>query len=143
MNKIHMDLALECARYSLESGDVPVGAVIVREDAVVSTGYNEREKSGNISRHAEIIAIEKAANLLGTWKLEDCILYTTLEPCVMCYGAISQSRIRVVYIASEGNKDKDYVFSNYIDRPDNFHYGCRRGEAQKLLKDFFEMKRSK
>ncbi|MCP3026871.1 tRNA adenosine(34) deaminase TadA [Halobacillus sp. A5] len=101
-DEYYMNLALEQAGIAESAGEVPIGAVIVHNGAVVAAGYNKRETSQLASSHAEFTAIEEANLKLGSWRLEDCTLYVTLEPCPMCAGAIVQSRIpRVVYGASD------------------------------------------
>ena len=97
-----MKIAIEEARKAEKIGEVPIGAVIVIDGKVVSTAFNLREKDQRSIAHAEILAIDKACNVLGTWRLEEATLYVTLEPCPMCAGAIVLSRIkRVVYGAAD------------------------------------------
>lgn len=97
-----MKLALEEARKAKEIGEVPIGAVIVLDEAVISSAHNLREKEQRSIAHAEILAIDKACEKIGSWRLENATLYVTLEPCPMCAGAIVLSRIgRVVYGASD------------------------------------------
>ncbi|MYL20737.1 tRNA-specific adenosine deaminase [Halobacillus litoralis] len=97
-----MKLAMKEAEKAEAEGEVPIGAVIVKDDKVIASGYNQREQSQRASSHAEFIAIERANEYEGSWRLEDCTLYVTLEPCPMCAGAILQSRIpRVVYGAAD------------------------------------------
>lgn len=97
-----MQCAIREAKRAGEQGEVPIGAVIVREGQLLSKGANEREGKQLASQHAEMIAIEAANLKIGSWRLEDCTLYVTLEPCMMCSGGIIQSRIpRVVYGASD------------------------------------------
>lgn len=97
-----MKLAIDQAREAEAIGEVPIGAVIVHDGEVVGTGYNLRETSQQANSHAEMIAIQAANEQVGSWRLEDCTLYVTLEPCPMCAGAIIQSRIpRVVFGASD------------------------------------------
>ena len=93
-----MRLALQEAEQAMALGEVPVGAVIVRGDEVVSMGHNLRETGKNALAHAEIIAIRKACKKMGDWRLENCTLYVTLEPCPMCAGAIVQARVPQVVI---------------------------------------------
>ncbi|WP_101841814.1 tRNA adenosine(34) deaminase TadA [Halobacillus sp. Marseille-P3879] len=101
-DEYYMGLAIDQARLAEEIGEVPIGAVIVHNGEVAAAGYNKRETSQLASSHAEFIAIEEANQKIGSWRLEDCTLYVTLEPCPMCAGAIVQSRIpRVVYGASD------------------------------------------
>ena len=94
----YMKLALEEAKKAERIGEVPIGAIVVKEGEVIARAHNLRETVQQPTAHAEHIAIEKAAEAVGSWRLEDCTLYVTLEPCVMCSGAIVMSRIpRVVY----------------------------------------------
>ncbi|MHD0398543.1 tRNA adenosine(34) deaminase TadA [Staphylococcus simulans] len=98
----YMKLALDEAEKAAAIGEVPIGAIIVKDDEIIARAHNLRETIQLPTAHAEHIAIEKAAEVIGSWRLEDCTLYVTLEPCVMCSGAIVMSRIpRVVYGASD------------------------------------------
>ena len=90
----YMTLALSAARHAAERGEVPVGAVIVCGGEIVGTGYNCREEQQDPAGHAEMMAIQHASRRLQTWRLEDCDMFVTLEPCVMCAGAILQARLR-------------------------------------------------
>ena len=97
-----MNLALSLAKAAAEAGDVPVGAVIVKDGVVVATAQNEREVGKDATAHAELIAIRRACEKLGTWRLSGCDLYVTLEPCPMCAGAIVNARVsRVFYGAKD------------------------------------------
>ena len=91
--------ALENARIAFENGDVPVGAVIVKDGVIIAEAYNQREVSSKATAHAEILAIERACEKLQRWRLSDCEMYVTLEPCPMCAGAILNSRMGKVYYA--------------------------------------------
>lgn len=92
-----MQSAIEIAQSALKTADVPVGALIVDKDNnIISTGYNEREANQDPTAHAEIVAIRRAAQKLGTWRLDECKLVVTLEPCAMCAGAVAQSRINTL-----------------------------------------------
>lgn len=102
MHDYYMRLALAEAQAAFEAGEVPIGAVIVHEDQVVAAAHNQREQLRDPTAHAEMIAITQAAESLGSWRLEGCTLYVTLEPCPMCAGAILQARIpQVVYGAPD------------------------------------------
>lgn len=97
MNKKYMAEAIKQAEIAYKKNEVPVGAVIVKDKKIISKGYNTIEKSKDSTNHAEIIAIKKASKKLKNWRLIDCDLYVTLEPCEMCTGAINASRIKNVY----------------------------------------------
>ncbi|MFP4496644.1 MAG: nucleoside deaminase [Vulcanimicrobiota bacterium] len=140
-----MSKALEQARKAFNCDEVPVGAVIVREGKIISRGYNRKEETRLATRHAEIAAIEKACKKLNNWRLTDCEIFVTLEPCMMCLGAIMEARIkRIVY----GTMDIRFGFLRYfkdnqIDYPYNFEYrsGVLQEDAARLMKDFFRMRR--
>lgn len=145
--KKFMLAALEEAKKSLITKDVPVGAVIVKNGKIVAKGHNQKEWKKNAIKHAEIIAIEKACRRLKTWRLNKCTLYTTLEPCMMCCGAIIQSRIEKVVYATI-NPKFGYVESveKFLSNDKNNHHviterGICEEEATNLLKNFFEEKR--
>ena len=136
----YMTLAIQEAQKA--DGDIPVGAVIVKDGQVISQGFNTREKDNDITSHAEIIAIKKAEEVLNNWRLDGCELYVTLEPCPMCGWAIIQSRIKTVYF---GSYDMNYgSLGSKIDlRPlssSNLKVfgGINEQECDKLLKDFFK-----
>ena len=98
MDSVYMKRALELAELAAKAGEVPVGAVVIKDGRIISEGYNRRETDSSATAHAEIIAVEGACRALGTWRLSGCTLYVTLEPCPMCAGALINSRIdRVVY----------------------------------------------
>jgi len=97
-----MEEALRQAKRAAVKGEVPVGCVIVKDDVIISRGYNKRESSNHVFMHAEMIAIDKACKKLSSWRLDGCRIYVTLEPCAMCAGTMIQSRIsRLVYAAKE------------------------------------------
>ncbi len=145
--KDYMLIALKEANKSIEYGDVPVGCVIVKDDKIIAKAYNEREKKQKITKHAEIVAIEKASNKLHTWHLDDCILYTTLSPCFMCTSVIMQSRIKKVIYGVSGeqfeqiNKYLSLIDKNYKNI--SFIQGLHRKECLELLQKFFKEKRKK
>lgn len=137
-----MKIALNEALKAYVKDEVPIGAVVVYENEVIGLGHNLRESTNVITNHAEIIAIQMAAQHLNSWKLNNCSLYTTLEPCAMCLGAIKQSRINKIYIASSGNQKKNYMLNSDQKMIENFHFGIYKEESQKLLKLFFNKKRN-
>ena len=140
--------ALVEAEAAAREGEIPVGCVIVRDGQLVARGHNLREQTGDPTAHAEVVAIRRAAQALGCWKLEGCALYVTLEPCPMCAGAISQARVaRLVY----GAPDPAYGCAGSVYRiPEDpaFNHFCRsdggvlEGECRALLEDFFRRRRS-
>ena len=141
-NPDFMLLALKEAKKAAGNGEVPVGAVIVYNGTVIAKGRNMRERKQDALAHAEIVCIRRACAVLGSWRLEKCEMYVTLEPCPMCAGAIINSRLSRVYIAAPDPKNGvcgsllnlfDYGFNH---KPDIAWSGYR-GEASELLKDFF------
>lgn len=103
-HEFFMNLAYQEALKAFDEGEVPVGAVIIKEGTVIGRGYNRIEALNDATAHAEIIAISAATSALSTWRLNDCILYVTLEPCLMCLGAILQSRIETVVYGASDNR---------------------------------------
>lgn len=141
-----MNEALCLAEKAKEMGEVPVGAVIVKEGRVIGSAHNLREKNGMATAHAELLAIEEACKVLGGWRLTDCTLYVTLEPCPMCTGAILNARIsRVVYGAKDPVAGCCGSVVNLNLYPFNHSFsltgGVCEGSCRKLLQDFFENKR--
>ena len=102
-----MEIALKEAKKANKKDEVPIGAVIVKDNKVIAKGYNKREKSKNAINHAEIVAIKRACRKLKDWRLETCEMYVTLKPCPMCAGAISNARIKRVYFGAEETNSKD------------------------------------
>ena len=142
----YMELAIEQARLAAEAGEVPVGAIVVKDGQIISTGKNNREQTGDATGHAELLAIREACRVLGGWHLERCTLYVTLEPCPMCMGAIVNSRIgRVVFGAKDAKAgacgsvlDMRYYPLNH--KPE-VKSGVLADECANLLSDFFRSKR--
>ena len=102
-----MEIALKEAKKANKKDEVPIGAVIVKDNKIIAKGYNKREKSKNAINHAEIVAIKRACRKLKDWRLENCEMYVTLKPCPMCAGAISNARIKRVYFGAEETNNKD------------------------------------
>lgn len=142
-----MQRALELAILAFEQDEVPIGAVIVHEGIIVGEGFNTKEKANDPTCHAEIIAIKEAAQSLGKWRLTDCTLYSTLEPCVMCAGACVQARLgQVVYGAADpkfGGVESLYQVLNdgRANHTCLVHAGVLAQESKSLLQDFFRRKR--
>ena len=135
--------AYEMAKQAYDDGEVPVGSVIVRENEIVAKGRNRREKAKNALLHAEIDAIDNACKALGGWRLWNCELYVTLEPCPMCAGAIINAHIPKVYFGAYDFKNGSCgTITNLFEMPYNFKPECVGGimadECSALLKDFFK-----
>lgn len=143
-----MGLALEEARKAAELGEVPVGAVVAKDGVPIAMAHNTRETEKNATYHAELLAIDAACKALGGWRLWQCELFVTLEPCPMCSGAIINSRIkRVVYGAADPKAGCCGSLTDLFSLPFNHHpvieSGLRAEEAQQLLQEFFAMLRKK
>jgi tRNA(adenine34) deaminase len=143
-----MRLALEQARRSQGWGDVPIGAVVAREDEVLATAGNERERRGDPTAHAEILALRDAAERVGTWRLEGCALYVTLEPCAMCAGAVVLARVdRLVFGAPDPKAGFAGSLGDLVRDPRLNHRaevteGVLAEEAAELLRGFFGSRRA-
>ena len=146
----YMKLALKEAKKAYDELEIPVGAIIVKDGKVIAKAYNEKEKKQDSTKHAEILAIQKASKKIKIWRLYDCDMYVTLEPCSMCAGALIQSRIHKVYIGTMDEKTgacgsvlnllEDYKFNHKVE----VEYGICKDECEKILKDFFkELRKSK
>lgn len=143
-----MTLAIEEARIALTHGDVPIGAVIVRNGEVIGRGHNRREIDNDPTAHAEMIAIRQASQMLGEWRLDNVTLYCTLEPCCMCAGAIVLARIpRVVYGAIDekagcAGSITDVLRHSKLNHQVDVFPACNAKECGELLSDFFRKLRS-
>ena len=139
--------ALAEAEAAASEGEIPVGCVIVRDGQIIARGHNLREQTGDPTAHAEVVAIRRAAQALGCWKLSGCTMYVTLEPCPMCAGAVSQARIsRLIY----GAGDPAYGCAGSVYRiPEDpaFNHFCKcdggtlEADCRALLEDFFKNRR--
>ena len=139
-----MKEALKEARKAYNKLEVPVGAVIVKDGKVIARAYNQKEMKQDTINHAEILAIKKASKKLESWRLVDCDMYVTLEPCSMCAGALIQSRIRKVYIGALDEKTgacgsvlnllNDYDFNHKVE----VETGILKEECEDMLKNFFK-----
>lgn len=140
--------ALNQAKLAYKKGETPVGAVIVKDGQIIARGHNLKEAKNDVSSHAEIEAIRKAAKKLGTWRLDDCEMYVTLEPCPMCAGAIIQSRISTLYIGAMDNRAGAAGSVVDLFRVQQFNHrvdvvlGLLFEECGEILKRFFEKVRS-
>ena len=133
----YINYAIKEAYKAAKKGDVPVGAIIVMDGKIIARAHNKREKNNNAIEHAELIAISKACKKLKTWHLNNCILYSTMEPCMMCSGAIIQSRIREIHYIIDNNQ---FGFINNIK---NINIIKEENEEYRiLLKNFFKQIRN-
>jgi tRNA(adenine34) deaminase len=142
-----MELALEEARRCLEWGDVPVGAVLAQDDKVLAAAGNQRERLADPTAHAEILALREGSQRLGTWRLEGCTLYVTLEPCAMCAGALVLARAdRLVFGAADPKAGfagslGDLVRDGRLNHRLEVQSGVRADESTALLREFFGVRR--
>ena len=144
-----MNEALKEAKKAYKKLEVPVGVVIVKDDKIIAKAHNQKEAKNSPIKHAEIIAIEKACKRINNWRLNDCEIYVTLEPCAMCAGAIINSRIKKIYIGtkepnsgacgSKINLIEEYGLSEKIELENNL----KQKECEEILKQFFREKRKK
>ncbi len=147
MNRF-MEEAIKESKKALRRNEVPIGAVIVKDEKIIARGFNKREKTKNALAHAEIVAINKACNKLKDWRLEDCTIYVTLEPCPMCAGAILNARIkRIVYGAKDKTANDELL--EKILQSNRLNHKCelvQTSEYEKdcsaLLTNFFKEKRN-
>ena len=138
-----MKEAIKEAKKAYKLGEIPVGCVITYKDEIIARGYNKREKNNQAIDHAEIIAIKKASKKLNSWRLDNCKMYITLEPCIMCSGAIIQSRIPdVIYGAYDNrfgcHKSKINIFDVKFNHNVNINGGLLEEECSNLIKQFFK-----
>lgn len=147
MNELFMKKALEEAQKAFEKDEVPVGAVIVRNNEIIAAAHNCREIYKDATAHAEMLAIKKACEALGGWRLIDCDIYVTLEPCAMCSGAILQARLERLFIGAMDPKGG--AAGSVLNLFENYHFnhrtevvkGILEAECSQILKDFFKRKR--
>ena len=146
MKNKYMQLALDEAKKAYSENEVPVGAVIVKNNKVIAKTHNLKVKTNCIINHAEIIAIIDATNKLHDWRLNDCEMYITLEPCPMCAGAIAQSRIKKIYIGTTSNiKSNKEIVEEILTNNDYYHkveiVYLNNQECSNIISDFFSKKR--
>jgi len=146
MEEKYINNAFLEAKKAYVKNEVPVGAIIVKEGKIISRAHNKKISTGCIFDHAEILAIKKAAKKLGDWRLNDCVMYVTLEPCPMCASAIQQSRIKKIYIGTTSNIDenKKVIFS-ILNNP-KFNHNVEISylndeKCSSILTNFFDAKR--
>ena len=143
----YMSLALKEAEKAVAEDEVPVGAVIVCDDKVIARAHNQRDGLNMTYAHAEMLAINKANKKLGSWRMPECDIYITLEPCIMCMGAIIQSRIRNIYYGAKDPKGGAVISSiNVLEAKNINHHpdvigGIMEEECSKIISDYFKNKR--
>ena len=147
MNIKYMQMAYNEAVKAFNKNEVPIGCVIVKDDLVIAKAHNLRESKNLVKAHAEMLAIEKANKKLNSWRLDDCDIYITLEPCPMCLGAIIQARFKNLYFGAYDKKTGacgsvlnlcDYKFNHEV----NITGGILEDECSKIISDFFKTLRS-
>ena len=144
MEEKFMKEALKEAKKAYNKLEVPVGAVIVKDGQIIARAHNLKETKYDTTKHAEILAIQKASKKLNSWRLIDCEMYVTLEPCSMCAGALINSRIKKVYIGASDKKTgavgsvfnllEDYTFNHKVE----YEKGILKEECENMLKDFYK-----
>ena len=145
----YMKEALKEAVKAYNKGEIPVGAVIVKDNKIIARAHNQKEEKKDTTKHAEILAIQKASKKLEAWRLQDCEMYVTLEPCSMCAGALIQARVKKVIIGTMDEKTGacgsvlnllgDYKFNHKVE----VETGILKENCEKLLKDFFKTLRER
>lgn len=140
----YMKEALKEAKKATKKLEVPVGCIIVKEGKIIARAHNQKETKTDTTKHAEIIAIQKASKKIEAWRLTNCEMYVTLEPCSMCAGAIIQARIKKVYIGAMDEKTgacgsvlnllQDYPFNHKVE----IETGIKKEECEKEIKEFFK-----
>ena len=143
MQEEFMQEALKEARKAYKKLEIPVGAVIVKNGEIIAKAYNIKEEKKDTTKHAEILVIQRASKKLGTWRLNECEMYVTLEPCPMCAGAIIQARLKKIYIGTMDEKTgacgsvlnllEDYKFNHTVE----VERGIMQQECESMLKEFF------
>ena len=144
MEEKFMKAALKEAKKAYDKLEVPVGAVIVKDRKIIARAHNLKETKNDTTKHAEILAIQKASKKLNSWRLIDCEMYVTLEPCSMCAGALINSRIKKVYIGASDQKTgavgsvfnllEDYTFNHKVE----YEKGVMQEECENILKEFLK-----
>ena len=149
MKKYYMKIAIKEAEKALKNGEMPVGAVVVKNNKVIGKGYNKKEKTKNALMHAEIIAIQKACKKNKDWRLNDCELYVTVEPCIMCAGACLNARIKKVFFGAYDSKGGGFggvsefnlANQNLLNHKIETQGEVLQQECKSLMQNFFKQKR--
>ena len=144
IDEFYMNEALKQAKKAMKINEVPIGCVIVHNGKIIARGYNRRNTDKSTLAHAEIIAIRKAGKIIGDWRLEDCVMYVTLEPCPMCAGAIVQARIPRVVMGTMNSKAGcagsviNILHLEKLNHQVEIEKGVLQEECQKIMQDFFK-----
>lgn len=137
MNEYYMNLAIKEAKKALKYNEVPVGAIIVKNGKIISKAHNKKEIKRDVTKHAEMIAITRASKKLKNWRLDNCDIYVTMEPCMMCSGAIEQARInKIIY----GAKNENYGYTNKLKNIQIISQVCENA-CKELVQSFFKKRR--
>lgn len=136
-----MQRAIDFLKENISESEIPVAAIIVKDGDVISAAYNRKEKENDVTSHAEILALREASKKLGRWRLEDCEMYVTLEPCPMCAWAILQARLKAVYFGSFDTKygalGSVIDLRKYSDLKPKIYGGIMEKECDEILRNFF------
>lgn len=146
MGEKFINIALEEAKIAFNLNEVPVGAIIVRNGDIIAKSHNLKRSTNNVMNHAEIISMIEASNYIGDWRLNDCEMYITLEPCPMCAGAILNSRIKKIYIGCESNiKNNREIIKSILQNSESDHFVeieyLNNKDCSSVLTNFFSNKR--
>ncbi len=144
-DEYYMNLAYQEAMKAKQYDEVPIGAIIIKDDKIIASTYNQKEMNQDVTAHAEILAIRQACYKLGSWHLDDCTLYVTLEPCMMCSGAIIQSRMKKVVFGAKVQRWDG--LTHYLKAHDFNHIpevvpGLLEEKCSLLIKEYFKQKRN-
>lgn len=139
----YMNVVIKEAKKAFSKNETPIAAVVVYKNKIIAKAHNKKEKTNNPFNHAEIIAIKKACKKIGDWRLNECLLFVNLEPCIMCMGLIVETRIKKIYCSTRNNKYKETLDTIIKNEKIDIEYGLMEKESIKLLKDFFKIKREK
>jgi tRNA(adenine34) deaminase len=140
MNDKYYNILMKLAKKATKHQDVPVSALIVKNNKIIAKAFNTKEKTNNVCNHAEVLVISKASRKLKDWRLNDCDLYVTLKPCSICENIIKQSRIQnVYYLLSKPNNKKEYNKTKFVETNNSM----QKEEYSQYLSDFFKLRRDK
>lgn len=140
MNDKYYSILMKLAKKATKHQDVPVSALIVKNNKIIAKAFNTKEKTNNVCNHAEVLVISKVSRKLKDWRLNDCDLYVTLKPCSICENIIKQSRIQnVYYLLSKPNNKKEYNKTKFVETNNSM----QKEEYSQYLSDFFKLRRDK